>query len=57
LAKLLGENPTYTRVAGDAIMTITDKDNKQKKLKTTAIWEQMSFSKNKDAIVHDYRGI
>ena len=55
LAKLLGENPTYTRVAGDAIMTITDKENKQKKLKTTAIWEQMSFSKNKDAIVHDYR--
>ena len=55
LARLMGENPTYTRMAGDAILTITDKDNNEKILKTTAIWEQMSFGKNRDAIVHDYR--
>ena len=55
LAKLLGEKPTYTRITGDAVLTITDKNNHEKTLKTTAIWEQMSFSKNKNAIIYDCR--
>ena len=55
VARLMGENPTYIRVAGDAILTVTDKDNKQITQKTTAIWEQMSLGKNKNAIIHDYR--
>jgi hypothetical protein len=55
LAKLIGENPTYVRIAGDATLTITDKNGNETKKKTTAIWEQMCLSKEKDAIVHDYR--
>ena len=55
LARLVGANPTYTRFTGDAILTVTDKNNKEIKRKTTAIWEQMFFGNNKDAIIHDYR--
>ena len=55
VARLMGENPTYIRLTGDAILTITDKDNKEQKIKTTAIWEQMHFGKNKEAIINDYR--
>ena len=53
-AKIIGQNPTYIRVTGDAVLTVTDK-NGEKTMKTSAIWEQMFFGKNKEAIIHDYR--
>lgn len=54
VAKLIGANPTYIRTTGDATLTVTEK-GKEKTMKTGAIWEQMFFGSNKDAIIHDYR--
>ena len=55
IAKLIGMNPTYIRMTGDATLTITKNGKEQEKMTTTAIWEQMNFGSNKNAIIHDYR--
>jgi hypothetical protein len=54
LARLIGENPTYIRLTGDATLTVSN-NGKDKAMTTSAIWEQMFFGSNKDAIIHDYR--
>jgi hypothetical protein len=54
ILKLIGVNPTYIRTTGDAILAVTEK-GKAKVLKTNAIWEQMFFGSNKDAVIHVYR--
>jgi hypothetical protein len=54
LLKMTGANPTYARVIGDGILTVSEKD-KEKVYKTEALWEQMFFGRNKDAVINDYR--
>ncbi|MBP7736278.1 MAG: hypothetical protein KA369_09935 [Spirochaetes bacterium] len=54
LAKLSGANPTYARIIGEAVLTMTENGAKRE-IKTEALWEHMFFGNNKDAIIHDYR--
>jgi hypothetical protein len=55
LAKLIGENPTYIRITGDAALTILDKGEEKTVMTGDIIWEQMFFGHNKKAVIHDYR--
>lgn len=54
LAKIIGANPTYIRMAGNATLEI-EKDGAKETKAVKAIWEQMFFGKNTEAIIHDYR--
>lgn len=56
VAKLLGANPTYTRVLGEVKMTIV-LDNISEVIKNEGLWEQMFFGSNKEAIIYDEKEI
>lgn len=52
IAKLLGGNPTYTRIVGKVRLTVTESDGKSITHEDEGLWEQMFFGKNKTAIIN-----
>lgn len=52
LAKILGANPTYTRITGKARLTVTHADGQCLRYEDEGLWEQMSFGKNKTATIN-----
>ncbi|MBE2221273.1 MAG: hypothetical protein IAF02_07020 [Anaerolineae bacterium] len=50
LANLLGANPTYVRILGDVILTVTEGENVTK-IEQEGLWEQMFFGNNTEAYI------
>lgn len=51
-AKLLGINPTYTRVIGKVYLTI-EKNGNSEVIESEGLWEQMFFGANKNATINE----
>ncbi|MFF2018416.1 hypothetical protein [Paenibacillus sp. NPDC058177] len=51
VAKLLGANPTYTRILGEVRLT-HDKDGVKEVYTHEGLWEQMFFGNNKESIIN-----
>ncbi|MCR8658656.1 hypothetical protein [Paenibacillus endoradicis] len=50
--KVLKINPTYVRCIGTVTITVNE-DGKKEVYEQEGLWEQMFFSNNKDAIIHE----
>jgi hypothetical protein len=50
----MGINPTYIRCVGDVRLSVTEK-GAATVTEDHALWEQMFFGSNKDAVVKDER--